>query len=391
MIRGLGIVDTINNLSTTTSVTASNGATLNPPEINTGTSGGSPFVTINSATEEDTMTATMGPNDASGTRTISFFDSADGASTTISLSGADSTLTFTGTNLVAKQSDGNLKVTGTNLQLDSIAATTTGDSSNLTFSSPGRNKHVDLGDITITGSLNSITGSGINLTGDIAVTGSVNKIQFLASNAAGFISIDTSGVTKTPLPQPLTSPSSPTSPSNPAHPSRNSSPANTSLTTAPAVASAPMAPSPRSMDFGPMEAAVDAAPASAPSKPPPSPLSSNPAEPSAMSPSINSRAVASFPQPRLAPKPSASKTSTCSALSLKRQILATGNIGTIKAASMSDTTIYAGINPQTDLSQTGGFVTQCPRRQRHPAKCCPQNFQRQRHQFQRQSNRRRDH
>lgn len=193
IIAGLGIVDTIDNLNTSNSVTSSDGTTLNPPETNTGS-----YVTINTATEEDTLTATIGPGDAAGDRTVTFRDPATQSSTTISLSGANATLTFTGTNLSANRSDGNLLVTGTNLELQEVASTNTTSKSNLTFSSPGRNKHVNIGEVNITGSINNITGTGVNITGDIAVTGSVNKISLLASTAAGFISIDTDQIAKAP-------------------------------------------------------------------------------------------------------------------------------------------------------------------------------------------------
>ena len=55
-----------------------------------------------------------------------------------------------------------------------------------------------MGDVNITGSINSITGTSVNLTGDIAVTGGINSIKLLASTAAGFISLDSDQITNAP-------------------------------------------------------------------------------------------------------------------------------------------------------------------------------------------------
>ena len=129
VIRGLGIVDTVDNLTPSSSVTNQ----TNFPETNTGA-----FVTINTATEEDTLTATIGKNDAAGDHTVTFKDPTTGASTTISLSSANATLTFTGTNLNARHESGNLVVTGTNLELQEVASTNTTAQSNLTFSPSAR-------------------------------------------------------------------------------------------------------------------------------------------------------------------------------------------------------------------------------------------------------------
>ncbi|HEY1686805.1 MAG TPA: peptidylprolyl isomerase [Tepidisphaeraceae bacterium] len=188
VIRGMGVVDTIDSLNPETV-----GEFSNVPEINTGTNTTeSPFVTITTATEEDTMTVTMGPNDASGTHSVSFQDTASGAGTTISLSGANSTLTFTGTHLSAKQVGGRLIVSGVGVELDEIQSSNTTTKSSLMFSSVGRTKHVDVGDININGSIGSILGGDINVTGDIDVSGSVGMIRLLSSTAAGVINIGTS-------------------------------------------------------------------------------------------------------------------------------------------------------------------------------------------------------
>jgi cyclophilin family peptidyl-prolyl cis-trans isomerase len=193
VIRGLGIVDTIDNLSTSNSVTSSDGETLNPPETNTGA-----FVTINTATEEDSLTVTIGKNDAAGDHAVSFRDPSTQTGTTISLSTGTASVIFTGTNISAHSSNGTVMVTGTDLQCQQISTTNTTASSNLTFTSPGRTKHVNIGDISITGSMNSISGSGVNLTGDISATGSVKSIKLLSSSAAGTIDIDTNQVPKAP-------------------------------------------------------------------------------------------------------------------------------------------------------------------------------------------------
>jgi peptidyl-prolyl cis-trans isomerase A (cyclophilin A) len=208
VIRGLGIIDTVNNLSTSNSVgvydsngnpievTNSDGSssqeTINPPETS---SGG--YVTINSATEEDSMTITLGPNDAAGDRTVTFKDPASGALATISLSGGDATLIFTGTLLSAQRTGHNLLVTGTNLEFQSVQSSDTTASSRLSISThggPRSGNYVNIGNIDISGSIGSIIAPTGNLTGDISVGGGIQGIKLLAAGGGGlsqFTGIDT--------------------------------------------------------------------------------------------------------------------------------------------------------------------------------------------------------
>jgi peptidyl-prolyl cis-trans isomerase A (cyclophilin A) len=189
VIRGMGIVYAVNNLSTSNSVTASDGETLNPPETSTGA-----FVTINSVTEEDSMTVTIGANDAAGTKSVTFLDPTTKSKVTISLTNADATLTFTGTSMSATSHGSNVLVTGTNLQLQEISSSDSTAKTALKISGNSSN----LGDINITGSINSISGSGANLSGDITTTGGVNSIKLKGTSAAGIISLDTGEVASAP-------------------------------------------------------------------------------------------------------------------------------------------------------------------------------------------------
>lgn len=188
VIRGMGIVDTIDTLNPTTV-----GNFSNVPETS---SGG--FVTINTATEEDTMTINIGPNDAQGTRSLTFMDPLTKAITNISISGGDATIILTGTQMTAKQRGSNLVVSGTNLDLQSISSTDSTAKTNLNINASGGQNYTDIGDINITGSINSINGGNVNLTGGISVSGGVKTIKLLASSAAGIINLDTDNVTGAP-------------------------------------------------------------------------------------------------------------------------------------------------------------------------------------------------
>ncbi|HEY1686803.1 MAG TPA: peptidylprolyl isomerase [Tepidisphaeraceae bacterium] len=184
VIRGMGVVDTIDNLNPETV-----GNFSNVPEINTTNSSQSPFVTITTATEEDTLTATLGPNAADGTKSVTFFDPTSKSKVTISMT-ADATLTFTGTSLSAVSKGSNLLISGTNVQLQEINSTDSTAKSTLTVKGTATN----LGDINITGSVKSISGSAANLTGDISITGGVGSIKLKSTTAAGVIALDTNSV-----------------------------------------------------------------------------------------------------------------------------------------------------------------------------------------------------
>ena len=189
VLRGFGIVETIDNMNTSNSVSASDGESLNPPETSSGS-----FATIYSATQADTLTVTTGPNDSSGTKTVTFIDPVTKSKVTVNLAGADATLTFTGSNLTATPKGSNVTVTGSNLQLQAINSTDANAKSALSISGKSSN----VGEIDITGSLGSIKATGITLSGDIQITGGINSINLAGTTASGFISLDTASITGAP-------------------------------------------------------------------------------------------------------------------------------------------------------------------------------------------------
>lgn len=186
VIRGMGVVDTINNLNPQTVA-----GFENVPETSAGS-----FVTINSAVEEDTMTVTLGAHDAQGDRTVTFVDPTTRATTKISLANADATLTFTGTHLAAQRNGPKLTVTGTSLQLQNITSADATTKSSLNISTSGGQRYATIGDIDITGSMNALNAPGVNLSGDITVSGGLKTLKLKATTSAGTIVIDSSSITK---------------------------------------------------------------------------------------------------------------------------------------------------------------------------------------------------
>lgn len=190
VIRGMGIINIINGLSATNTVTASDGEQLQPPEINGG------YVTVNTASVEDTMTVTIGTHDAAHDRSVTFTDK-NGTTSKVNLAGGDATIQFTGTSMTATRRGSNLRIRGTDVEMQQITVDNSTDKSNLNFSASGGSKYVTVGDITVNGPIKSINGPNVNLTGDLSTTGGIKTLKFLAATNAGNISIgSTGGATK---------------------------------------------------------------------------------------------------------------------------------------------------------------------------------------------------
>jgi len=148
----------------------------------------------NSATVSIATVLTTG---LTGAKQVVFTD-ADGTLVTIKVGKADAELLFAGGGVQFTQTPSGATITGTNVTLQTISITGSTAASTLAITTKGGNNLIDVGQITATGELKSITGKGVNLTGGINAQGAVASIA-LASLSNATITLGAAASTKTAL------------------------------------------------------------------------------------------------------------------------------------------------------------------------------------------------
>lgn len=123
----------------------------------------------------DTTVVTLGEG---GAKSITFTDS-DGTIATLKLSGGTAALTFVGDGLGVITGKSGVTVIGTDLLITSLDINGQTDKGKLTFTCKGSHdgdKYIDIGDISVAGSIASISAAGVNLQGNLTLGGSVASL-----------------------------------------------------------------------------------------------------------------------------------------------------------------------------------------------------------------------
>jgi hypothetical protein len=126
-----------------------------------------------------------------GTKSLTFTD-ADGTDVTVTYKGGNANVLLSGSGLAQQQSGKGTVVTGTGVDLTSIAITGATGSGALTVTGKGGDGLVRLGSVTSDGSLKSISGKQVVLSNGMAVNGSAGKVDLLRATG-GTISMSGTG------------------------------------------------------------------------------------------------------------------------------------------------------------------------------------------------------
>ncbi|HET6251789.1 MAG TPA: peptidylprolyl isomerase [Tepidisphaeraceae bacterium] len=127
--------------------------------------------------------STLAVNVGSGAaKSITYKDS-DGTTGAIALKGpGQASVLFSGSNLAqTTNKNGTVTITSTSASISSITTSNTAATSNLTLTTKGGTKQINVGDIT-TDSLKSITGKGVNLAGTLSATGGIGSVSIASAN-----------------------------------------------------------------------------------------------------------------------------------------------------------------------------------------------------------------
>jgi hypothetical protein len=111
------------------------------------------------------------------------FTDSDGTLVTVSLVGGTGQALFTGSNIVATPGKKGTVITGSDLSLASLDVLSSG-AAGLKFKTSGGDGRLELGDLTVQGALNGISGKTVDVIGDVLVSGAAAKVD-LGSLAAG--------------------------------------------------------------------------------------------------------------------------------------------------------------------------------------------------------------
>lgn len=123
----------------------------------------------------DVTTLTLG---AGGFKAINFADG-DGTGVSIKLTAGTAVLTFAGDGMDPIASSAGVTLGGTDLRILDVSLTGDTSKGKLTFTCKagrGSDGQIDIGDMSSTGAVQSITGKGVNLTGDIDLGGAVQSL-----------------------------------------------------------------------------------------------------------------------------------------------------------------------------------------------------------------------
>ncbi len=118
------------------------------------------------------------------------FTEADGTCAQIRIRRAQATIIFVGADIQQQQKSSVVLVSGTNIQVSSIRLSDSDMSSVLYVQARiGGDRRVDLGDITVDGSVGSIIASSANLTGNLTITGTTNRLFLADLPGVGTVSV----------------------------------------------------------------------------------------------------------------------------------------------------------------------------------------------------------
>ncbi len=187
----------INSVSLTPELTIT-ATSDNPSVVNTGTSGmnltltagatqGTANVTVNatdvnSVSVVDTFAVTVGTVDVAiggaAPASVQFTD-ADGTSGTVSIKGpGTATVRFSGSNLVQAAAGKAIAVTGDAVKIALVSVSDSeGLSSALSFTARGGDGVIEVGGVNVVGALKSIAGKGVIVNGDLVVGATISKID----------------------------------------------------------------------------------------------------------------------------------------------------------------------------------------------------------------------